>query len=243
MRPCWSKSLKNKQSRERQLQYLMTSLGYSFQQPELLAEALVHSSYAHEQTDTQLPHNERLEFLGDAVLDLVVSECLFRAVPELNEGAMTQARAAVVCERSLAALAHQLRLGEHLQLGRGERSRNGSYPDSILADALEAVIGAMYVDGGLAAVGGFVKKILAEELVLAQQGVLVQDFKSQLQQELQKSGPRIIVYQLISQSGPPHDRTFTVEVWVDGEALGSGSGKSKKEAEQLAAQTALATLG
>ena len=243
MQPCWSKSLKSKQSRERQLEYFMTSLGYSFQRPEFLAESLVHSSYAHEQAGGHYPHNERLEFLGDAVLDLVVSEWLFRAVPDLNEGTMTQARAAVVCERSLAGVARQLRLGDYLLLGRGERSRNGDYPDSILADALEALIGAIHVDGGIGAVRVFLERILTDELVRAQQGSLVQDYKSQLQQELQKVGPRSIVYQLISQSGPPHNRLFTVEVWVDGEVLGSGSGKSKKEAEQLAAQAALAMLG
>ena len=136
MRHCWSKNLKNKQNRERQLEYFMTALGFSFRRPELLAEALVHSSYAHEHAKAAIPHNERLEFLGDAVLDLAISERLFRAVPNLNEGLMTQARAAIVCERSLAAVALQLHLGDYLLLGCGERSRDGKYPASILADAL-----------------------------------------------------------------------------------------------------------
>ena len=218
-------------------------LGFEYNNIQLLITALTHRSYVNEHKKSVSEHNERLEFLGDAVLDLVVSEWLFRAVPDLNEGTMTQARAAVVCERSLAGVARQLRLGDYLLLGRGERSRNGDYPDSILADALEALIGAIHVDGGIGAVRVFLERILADELVRAQQGSLVQDYKSQLQQELQKVGPRSIVYQLISQSGPPHNRLFTVEVWVDGEVLGSGSGKSKKEAEQLAAQAALAMLG
>ena len=239
---CWSKNLKNKQNRERQLEYFTTSLGFSFRQPELLAEALVHSSYAHEHAKTAMPHNERLEFLGDAVLDLAISERLFRAIPNLNEGLMTQARAAVVCEKSLAAVAQQLHPGDFLLLGCGERSRDGKYPASILADALEAVIGAIYLDGGLEPVQRFIDRFLGAELLRAQQGSIIQDYKTQLQQELQKEGPRAIAYQLISQTGPPHDRTFAVEVWVDGEVFGSGSGKSKKEAEQVAAQAALTTL-
>ena len=155
---------------------------------------------------------------------------------------MTQARAAIVCERSLAAVALQLHLGDYLLLGCGERSRDGKYPASILADALEALIGAIYLDGGLEPVQRFIDRFLGEALLRAQQGSLVQDYKTQLQQELQKEGPRTIAYQLISQTGPPHDRTFAVEVWVDGAVLGSGTGKSKKEAEQVAAQAALTTL-
>ena len=202
----------------------------------------MHSSYAHEQAKAAIPHNERLEFLGDAVLDLAISERLFRVVPNLNEGLMTQARAAIVCERSLAAVAQQLHLGDYLLLGCGERSRDGKYPASILADALEALIGAIYLDGGLEPVQRFIDRFFGAALLCAQQGSLLHDYKTQLQQELQKDGTRTITYQLISQTGPPHDRTFAVEVWVDGAALGSGTGKSKKEAEQIAAQAALTTL-
>lgn len=220
----------------------MTALGFSFRRAELLAEALVHSSYAHEHAKAAIAHNERLEFLGDAVLDLAISERLFREIPNLNEGLMTQARAAIVCERSLATVALQLHLGDYLLLGCGERSRDGKYPASILANALEALIGAIYLDGGLEPVHRFIDRFLGEALLRAQQGSLVQDYKTQLQQELQKEGTRTIAYQLISQTGPPHDRTFAVEVWVDGAVLGSGTGKSKKEAEQVAAQAALTTL-
>ena len=231
--------MKNKLNRERQLNQLMTTLGFTFRTPQLLSEALVHSSYAHEHPKRRIKHNERLEFLGDAVLDLVVSDWLFRLNADMTEGAMTQARASVVCEKSLAAVAERIRLGDYLMLGCGERSKDGSYPASILADAFEALIGAIYLDCGLENVRLFIETMLKDILILAQSGDLVQDFKSQLQQELQKEGPRTIIYQLVAQAGPPHDRTFSVEVWVDGEVLGSGAGKSKKEAEQAAAQAAI----
>ena len=218
------------------LAILSRKLGYVFNDLSLPKLALTHRSFDSKK------NYERLEFLGDAVLDLAISERLFREIPNLNEGLMTQARAAIVCERSLAAVALQLHLGDYLLLGCGERSRDGKYPASILADALEALIGAIYLDGGLEPVQRFIDRFWGANLLRAQQGSLVQDYKTQLQQELQKEGPRAIVYQLISQTGPPHDRSFAVEVWVDGETLGSGTGKSKKEAEQGAAQAALTTL-
>lgn len=239
MQPCSSRNLKNNLNRERQLDQLMATLGFSFQAPHLLAEALVHTSYAHEQPKSQIRHNERLEFLGDAVLDLVVSDWLFRVNPEMDEGTMTQARASVVCERSLALVAQRFHLGDYLLLGCGERSRHGIYPASILADAFEALIGAIYLDCGMEVVKSFIERVLEDTLLQVQNGCLIQDYKSQLQQELQKEGPRLILYQLVAQAGPSHDRTFSVEVFVDGEVLGSGVGKSKKEAEQAAAQAAL----
>ncbi len=219
----------------------MTALGFSFKVPQLLSEALVHSSYANEQTKSHIQHNERLEFLGDAVLDLVVSDWLFRIKPDMDEGVMTQARASVVCERSLATVAQQIHLGDYMLLGCGEYSRDGKYPASILADAFEALIGAIYMDGGMEPVRTFVETVLFDSLTQVKQGSLIQDYKSQLQQELQKEGSRTIVYQLLSQDGPPHNRTFAVEVWADGKLLGAGVGKSKKEAEQAAAQVALET--
>ena len=239
---CSSRNLKNKQNRERQLNQLMTTLGFSFDNPLLLDEALVHSSYANEQPKSQVRHNERLEFLGDTVLDLVVSDWLFQVQPEMDEGTMTQARASVVCERSLAAAAQNIQLGKYLLLGCGERSHDGKYPASILADAFEALIGAVYLDSGLETVRIFVEKLLQETLTEVQNGCLIQDYKSQLQQELQKEGARTILYQLIEQTGPAHERTFSVEVYADGEVLGSGSGKSKKAAEQAAAKAALETF-
>ncbi len=217
----------------------MTTLGFSFHTPQLLAEALVHSSYANEQLKSNIHHNERLEFLGDAVLDLVVSDLLFRIDPHMDEGDMTQTRALVVCERSLAVIAQRIRLGDYLLLGCGERSRDGRYPASILADAFEALIGAIYLDSGFETVKAFVERMLEDVMHQARTGCLIRDYKSQLQQELQKEGSRTISYQLVAQSGPPHDRNFAVEVWVEGACIGSGTGKSKKEAEQAAAKAAL----
>ena len=220
----------------------MAAVGFSFHRKKLLAQALVHSSYAHENPKERLQHNERLEFLGDAVLDVVVSDWLYRLKPELDEGAMTRARSSVVCELSLASAAGRIGLGEYLLLGCGERSVDHNYRASILADAFEALVGAIYLDGGPVAVAQFVERELGESMNQAEQGQLIKDYKSQLQEELQKEGPRDIVYELIKESGPAHNREFTVKVLVDGECRGEGSGKTKKEAEQQAAQKALATV-
>lgn len=215
------------------------SLGFSFSAPELLEQALVHSSYANEHPKEGICHNERLEFLGDAVLDLVVSDWLYHLRPMLAEGAMTKARASVVCESSLAAAAQDLRLGECLLLGCGER---GALQPSILADVFEAVTGAIYLDGGMDAAREFVRRTLGDAVERAQQGRFMHDFKSELQEELQKEGPRSIVYQLIRESGPAHKKSFEVLVLADGEPLGQGSGASKKAAEQQAAKAALRSV-
>lgn len=237
MRRCSSKNTKNKtKDRELALGKLMTALGFSFQDPVLLSSALVHSSYANENPGASVRHNERLEFLGDTVLDLVVSEWLYMSEPVLSEGEMTQARASVVCEPSLAEAARRIDLAGYLLLGCGERGR--SRP-SILADALEALIGAVYLDSGLEAARALVLRLFAEPLQLVRTGGGVSDYKSLLQQELQKDGTRNIRYRLAAQTGPAHNRTFVVEVEVDGVVLGSGSGHTKKEAEQSAAKEAL----
>ena len=217
----------------------MTTLGFSFTQPQLLLQALVHSSYANENPKLQLAHNERLEFLGDAVLELIVSNWLYRVETELAEGAMTRARSAVVCERSLAAAARRIGLHQYVLLGCGEQASDSKGRPSILADAFEAVIGAMYLDGGLAVATAFVESTLGEMLVQARDGFLFEDYKTKLQEELQKEGPRNIVYDVMVESGPAHARQFTVSVSVDGVELGIGTGKSKKMAEQAAAQAAL----
>ena len=217
----------------------MTTLGFSFAQPQLLLQALVHSSYANENPKLQLAHNERLEFLGDAVLELIVSNWLYKVETELAEGAMTRARSAVVCERSLAAAARRIGLHQYVLLGCGEQASESKGRPSILADAFEAVIGAMYLDGGLAVATAFVESALGEMLVQARDGLLFEDYKTKLQEELQKEGPRNIVYDVLVESGPAHARQFTVSVSVDGVELGVGTGKSKKMAEQAAAQAAL----
>ena len=239
MQPCSLKNLNSKQSRGR-LQKLMTALGFSFQQPQLLLQALVHSSYAHENPKLRIAHNERLEFLGDAVLELIVSHWLYRSTPELSEGAMTRARSSAVCERSLSLVARQIGLHEYLLLGCGEQTEEAKVRPSILADAYEAVVGAVYLDGGMEAARQFVENTLGETLLQAEQGLLYADYKKKLQEELQKEGPRNIVYELEEETGPPHARQFRVSVSVDGVRLGSGTGKTKKQAEQDAAQAALA---
>ena len=217
----------------------MAALGFSFKQPMLLSQALAHSSFAHENPQFPAQNNERLEFLGDAVLDLVVSEWLFGCCPELDEGAMTRARAMVVCETSLAAASLQIDLGRYLLLGCGERTSGANPRPSILADAFEAVVGAIYLDGGLVRAKAFVESVLAENLVQAREGLLISDHKSKLQEELQKDGARSIVYELVAESGPAHAREFVVQVVVDGCVLGNGSGRTKKQAEQDAAKSAL----
>ena len=239
MRHCSSKNLQNKQNRENRLKQLEDSLGFSFQHPELLAQALVHSSYANEHCQDGIQHNERLEFLGDAVLDLIVSEWLFSMEPEMDEGTMTKARASVVCEGSLASAAQAIHLGDFLLLGCGERTKERYCRASVLADAFEAVIGAIYLDSGLAAVRKFAEQALGEAVYQARQGLLLKDYKSQLQEELQKAGPCDIVYELLHESGPAHNRSFAVQVQVEGRILGSGIGKTKKAAEQQAAKAAL----
>lgn len=238
MQPCSSRNLNSKQSRGR-LQTLMTALGFSFKQPQLLLQALVHSSYAHENPKLHLAHNERLEFLGDAVLELIVSDWLYQSSPELSEGAMTRARAAAVCEGSLSSAAGRIGLHEYLFLGCGEQSAEARVRPSILADAYEAVVGAIFLDGGMVAAKQFVETNLGDTLRQARQGMLNSDYKTSLQEELQKEGPRAIVYEVDEETGPAHARQFRVTVSVDGVRLGSGTGKSKKQAEQSAAQAAL----
>jgi ribonuclease-3 len=241
MRLCSSKKLNSKIDRERLRQKLMATLGFSFRQPELLSQALIHSSYANEHAKPEILHNERLEFLGDAVLDLVVSEWLFRTYPNLAEGPMTRARASVVRERSLAAAARQIKLGEYLLLGAGERISDDGGNASILADAFEAIIGAVFLDGGLIPATTLIEKFLGRTMAQAIAGNAIEDYKTKLQEELQKEGSRHIVYEVLTESGPAHAREFAVTVKVDGQTLGSGTGKTKKRAEQEAAKAALST--
>lgn len=221
---------------------MANSLGFSFSHPDLLAQALVHSSYANEHPKEGLQHNERLEFLGDAVLDLVVSDWLYHLDPAMDEGIMTRVRASIVCERSLAATAQHFHLGEHLLMGCGELGQSGRCRASILADTFEALVGAVFLDSGIEAVYRFVESTLGDTLRLAQQGLLLRDYKSQLQEELQKEGPRTIAYELLHESGPAHDRFFEVAVQAEGVVLGRGTGNSKKAAEQQAAKAGLESL-
>jgi ribonuclease-3 len=213
-----------------------------FANPALLTEALTHKSHVNERKGTDRKHNERLEFLGDAVLSLIISDHLAKLFPQLSEGALSKLKAKLVSETSLASAARRLRLGARLQLGRGEELSKGREKASLLADALEALIAAVYLDGGFEASRTFTIDVLAEELreVESQQAQPGgDDYKTRFQEWCQRRHDRLPRYVTVRESGPDHHKTFEVEVQIDGKVVGSGQGHSKKEAEQLAAQQAL----
>lgn len=227
-------------------------LGYRFAKPELLERALTHSSaipelrasHAAESTPGLLPQdNEQLEFLGDAVLDMLASEYLLAAFPDWSEGQLSKSRARMVNARALELAARRLRLGEHLRLGRGEEKTGGREKPALLADALEAVIAAIYLEGGLEAARQVLRRVLFE-FALEERGERIADSdrKSALQEFLQGRGQPPAEYRLAAETGPDHQKKFEIEVWVGGERMASGHGSTKKEAEQRAAHTALERL-
>jgi ribonuclease-3 len=221
---------------------LQSSLGYRFQAFELLDEALTHSSHVNEQKTASPQHNERLEFLGDAVLSLVISEYLASTLPKSSEGALSKLKAQLVSEASLAQVARRLRLGEHLKLGRGEDRSKGREKDSLLADALEAVLAAVHLDGGFDASRTVTRRIFAEELAIVaaqQEQPGAGDYKTQFQEWCQKRHDTLPHYAIVRETGPDHQKLFEVELSIQGEVVGLGSGRSKKEAEQQAAKQAL----
>jgi ribonuclease-3 len=213
-------------------------LCHRFKDRSLLITALTHSSCAYESSKDAVC-NERLEFLGDAVLDFVVGEAIFRRFPDMDEGGMTEMRAAAVCEKALAEYAKQLDLGRYILLGRGEEAAHGERRPSILSDALEAVIAAIYLDRGMTVVKQVILALFAEELHAIDSAEYSQDFKTSLQEKIQELHRRPPTYHVVGEAGPDHDRTFTAEVRLAGRVLGKGSGKSKKQAEQAAARDAL----
>lgn len=218
---------------------LAARLGIRFEDPELLRASLTHRSYAFEHGI--VPHNERLEFLGDSVLGLVVTDMIYTWYPELPEGEMAKLRAATVNMAVLADAARELRLGEHLLLGRGEELSGGRAKSSILADALEALIGAVYLDRGMDAARDLVHHLFADHIRDHVERGTVRDFKTSLQEQAAKRTGRVPEYR-ISSSGPDHAKRFQARVFLLGELLGEGRGRSKKEAEQAAAKEALAHL-
>jgi ribonuclease-3 len=221
---------------------LQSSLGYRFKAMALLEEALTHSSLVNEQKSVTPQHNERLEFLGDAVLSLVMSEYLASALPQSSEGALSKLKAQLVSEASLAAVARRLSLGEHLKLGRGEDRSKGREKDSLLADALEAVLAAVHLDGGFDASRTVTRHIFAGELASVatqQEQPGAGDYKTQFQEWCQKRHDTLPRYVTVRESGPDHQKLFEVELSIQGEVVGMGSGRSKKEAEQQAAKRAL----
>ena len=218
---------------------LETKLGYVFHRPELLENALYHSSYANEHRGAGISSNERLEFLGDAVLGFVTAEYLYAKHPDMPEGDLTRIRAALVCEESLHEVAQYLGLGEYLRLGRGEELGGGRRRPSILADAVEAVLAAVYLDGGIDEARALIHRILLEK----EQEQVVEsrrrDCKTELQELVQRKPNQVLHYELVSESGPDHAKVFAVAVTLNGQVVGLGSGHSKKEAEQSAARAAL----
>ncbi len=219
---------------------LENAIGYKFRNLSLLQNALAHSSYANERWHNSLMSNERLEFLGDSVLGMLVADHLYRTFPNRPEGELTRMRADMVCEKALAGIAAKLDLGQHLLLGKGEEQGGGRNRDSILADAVESVIAACYLDGGMAAAVAFVEKfVLVNVPTQKMQNV---DYKTALQELVQQKKNQTIAYRLVAESGPDHDKQFQVEVLLNGDVMGSGIGSSKKRAEQTAAQAALDAL-
>lgn len=217
-------------------------IGYTFKDLELLNRALIHTSYANENNLPHFKSNQRLEFLGDAVLDLIISEFIYKEYPDFPEGELTKIRANVVCESTLVKIALQLGLGNYIFLGRGEESTGGKERPSILADALEALIGAIYLDGGLQEARAFIMKQFYDEVVDTAEKQNYRDYKTALQELIQKDYSDRLYYEVISESGPDHDKVFTVQVKLKNNILGRGTGKSKKEAEQIAAKAALEEL-
>ncbi len=221
------------------LHQLEERLGYRFNDPSLLRGALYHSSYANEHRTMGISSNERLEFLGDAVLGFVSAEHLYRRHPDLPEGELTRIRAALVCEESLHEVAQSLQLGDFLLLGKGEESGGGRRRPSILADAVEAVLAAVYLDGGIDKARELIHRVLLDK----EQEQVVEsrrrDCKTELQELVQRKPNQELHYALVSESGPDHAKVFAVAVTLNGQTIGLGSGHSKKEAEQSAARSAL----
>ncbi|SBW06732.1 Ribonuclease 3 [uncultured Eubacteriales bacterium] len=218
---------------------LEEKLGYAFQNRALLENALTHSSYANENRGKGLQSNERLEFLGDSVLGMVTADYLYRTHPDLPEGDLTRTRAALVCEGSLVEVARELDLGSHLLLGKGEDAGGGRTRPSIVADAVEAVIAAVYLDGGI----GSARKIITRFILDAEEEKAgSRDYKTALQELVQRENGQVLEYRLVGATGPDHAKVFQVAVDLNGAPIGAGEGRSKKEAEQAAAKAAFAEL-
>ena len=218
---------------------LEEKLGYAFQNKSLLDNALTHSSYANEHKGAGVQSNERLEFLGDSVLGMVTADYLYRTHPNLPEGDLTRTRAALVCEGSLAEVAGLLDLGTHLKLGRGEAAGGGRNRPSILADAVEAILAAVYLDGGIGSVRKMIQRFILDR---AEEKSENRDYKTALQEIVQRSSGQVLSYRLIDTTGPDHAKIFAVAVDLNGMTIGKGEGRSKKEAEQSAAHTAIQGL-
>ena len=219
---------------------LENAIGYRFKNITLLQNALAHSSYANERWHNSLKSNERLEFLGDSILGMVVAEYLYCNFPDRLEGDLTRMRADMVCERSLALIAERIELGQHLLLGNGEETGGGRKRDSILADAVESIIAACFLDGGMEPARKFINTFVLTDVPVRK--LRNADYKTTLQELVQQKKNQVLSYALVEESGPDHDKRFVVQVSLNGAVVGSGEGRSKKKAEQDAARTAIETL-
>ncbi len=226
----------------RNLQELESKIGYVFKDRANLLLALTHSSYANEKKCESLSSNERLEFLGDSVLNIVTSEFIYKNFPALPEGELTKTRASIVCEGSLLKCAAKIMLGNHILLGRGEENTGGRARTSILSDAFEALIGAIYLDGGLKEAAAFIHRSMSELFNDSGNTEIFVDYKTQLQEIIQKSGEQKVLYRIVDEKGPDHNKQFVAQISVGDTVLGNGEGKSKKEAEQNAAKVAMNKL-
>ena len=220
---------------------LEKKIGYCFKNDKLLFRALSHSSFANECKQSE-GSNERLEFLGDAVLSIVVSDCIFKDYVHLPEGELTKIRASLVCEKSLCVFAKEIDLGSYIMLGKGEKMTGGNERPSILADAFEALIAAIYLDGGIDAASRFVMSFVGRELNEQHVGNF-EDYKTMLQEIIQKNPEELLEYVLVGESGPDHDKRFEVEVRLNSNVIGRGFGRTKKQAEQDGAKEALVLMG
>ena len=221
------------------MEKLQENIGYKFKDQELLKKALTHTSYAYEHN---VESNEKLEFLGDSILEFISSIYLYKNYPKLKEGEMTKVRATVVCEKSLYKVAKKHNFSDFLYLGKSERLSGGENSPAILADSVEAVIAAIYLDGGLEEARRFIEENLKDEIEIASKHVGQKDYKTVLQEKLQEHGEVKIVYTIINEKGPDHDKIFEAEVECNGKQLAVGTGKSKKQAEMQAAKKALESL-
>ena len=220
---------------------LKEKFNISFKNEALLMEAMTHSSYANEHKEMKGIYNERIEFLGDAVLELTISDWLFRQFPHFQEGQLTKLRAQIVCEDSLSLLAKECSLNEYLLLGKGETLSGGREKPAILCDVFEAFIGALYLDKGVNEIQRFLNLVVIPKIKNGRYE-LITDFKTELQEYLQQNGPVHIRYELVKEEGPSHDKTFTVQLIVDGKKYKTASGKTKKAAEQMAAKLTMEEL-
>ncbi len=222
------------------LKDLETAIGYQFQNITLLQNAVAHSSYANERWHDSLKSNERLEFLGDSILGMVVAEHLYRTFPDRPEGELTRMRADMVCEKALARIAVQIGLGQHLLLGHGEEQSGGRSRESILADAVESVLAACFLDGGMEAARSLIRRFVLPSVPVRR--LRNADYKTALQELVQQNRDQKLNYELLEQSGPDHDRHFRMAVLLNGKQVGTGTGSSKKRAEQEAARAAIESL-